>query len=550
MLAVFTAVLSCESMPEPEDVASSQTGFVAVSEGGDVTKAFLDSDLKIEWNSGDRIAVFGSDGKHLFTTEDQGGKAVFTSGTPCRGTEWYALYPYSESCSFADGSLSAVLPSEQTAVVGSFAPDADIAMAYTLSDELRFLNAVSFIRIGFRTSVNDARIKKITFESIDPSILLSGNLAIYPQIASGTLSSLLTVVSEGVPYVSLSAPEGEFLQPGTDYYLAAVPSSLASGYRITLTDESGVSFSREYSGDSYRSAYLKRNMIEPVGVKNLDAYEHQFECYARLRSEADFTPGAYLFVRSMGGGYRVFDCKKSSPYISSGTPLVDKFFNPAYSASNNTNKSSILLDLKNDVKRWPVKGAPDFISDFVHYALKDAWSDSDDRLSAFTFADDSFIFNPSDACAIVVKEDRSIIMPLYFNNIETHRMDSALVSITGCTASLDASDGALIKGKMTEAAVDELLRVLYVGKGESFLSSAEEYDLRTPAMSATTVTTTVGFCSAVQTTADGEEMKDMFMISNKFLCNSPASPGRISLYKKGCWAVTYADYMSSFGGSN
>lgn len=530
-----------------EDVGGALAGsvFRAVADAADGSRAFLDSEMKIEWDAKDSIALFADGRKALAVASNGGQEAIFTSDASFSAGAVHAIYPYSEAVSFQDGAFTASIDSEQVAVPGSFAKGANLAIAYSLTDQLRFRNAVSFIKVSFRSAYPQARIRKITFESIDPNAALSGDIRMFPQVKDGELTSILVGVENGCSRVSVVAAPGESLVPGADYYIAAAPSVLSSGYRIIITDEDGLSFSREYPCAEGSSAILRRNMIEVVGRKNIDAYTREMDCYSRLTSDADFIPGRYMIARKMGNDYRIFNDMKTDPFISSGTPLVDKFFNTAYSAANNSNKASILLDLKNDIKRWPVKGAPDFISDYVHYALRSAWDDSTDPDSKVAFACDSFILNPEDACTVTMDDSRTMSMWLHFMNSETHKADSAEITIAGCTASIDASYAVLLRGTMTEAAVDEMLRVLYVGKGDSFMSSAEEYDLRTPAMNATTVTTTFGFCTIPQVTVDGESMNEMFMISNKFLCSSPTTMSRVALYRKDRRLLSFGEVMDS-----
>ena len=69
------------------------------------------------------LSVFDSpavNGGNKFVTADGGEKAEFSgeAGTPSDG-QFYALYPYSESASYSDGTISAYLPQEQVAVAGN-----------------------------------------------------------------------------------------------------------------------------------------------------------------------------------------------------------------------------------------------------------------------------------------------------------------------------------------------------------------------------------------------------------------------------------------------
>lgn len=540
MLAAFTA---CSVSSLDDANAPARSFFKAYSDGEEQTKALLNDSQKIEWNEGDAIALLRNGEKHRLSTQESGLKVTFSSSENLNGGTWTALFPYSESASMAGGVITTTFPEEQVAVAGSFARDANLAVAYTTDDELHFRNIGAYIKLSFKTSVAGSRITKITFENLDQDAPLSGKARIEFTTSEGQIQDVTTTITDGLPYVSVVAPKGEYLQPDTDYYIVAAPAVLG-GYKITLTDEDGITFSKSYTGRSYRGATLSRNTIARVGRKNLDTYIHPFECYARLVAKADFTEGSYIIAKKMASCFRVYDSAKTTPYISSGGYLLDKFYDPGYSDSNAVGKASIINSLKNDIKRWTIFGAPDFISDYVHYSLHQAYTDSGTSGCGISYISDDFILGDVDKYALTMAADRSIVLPLNFKNKDTKLPDVANVTLTNCTVNLDTDGTAWVSGVMTDDSINELVRVIFIGKGPDFKENVSESDIHDPASFATTVITTMGFCSTEQVTAGGDTMNDMFMMSNEFLCSAPATPERINIYKKTNRDFTYAEYSA------
>lgn len=124
-----------------------------------VLKAYLSNSTKasisdafgtVVWNSDDTLSVFDSpavNGGNKFVTADGGEKAEFSgeAGTPSDG-QFYALYPYSKSASYSDGTISAYLPQEQVAVAGSFDPAAFLMVGRSATTEIGFYDVLGGIR--------------------------------------------------------------------------------------------------------------------------------------------------------------------------------------------------------------------------------------------------------------------------------------------------------------------------------------------------------------------------------------------------------------------
>ena len=112
------------------------------------TKAELVDGKFIHWESGDQINVFDNTETVYdpFETSDEGSQATF-SGMAGKAEGYYALYPYQSDASMTEGAIIATFPSEQTAVAGSFDPEAFIAVAQSDNEgNFSFKNVAALVQ--------------------------------------------------------------------------------------------------------------------------------------------------------------------------------------------------------------------------------------------------------------------------------------------------------------------------------------------------------------------------------------------------------------------
>lgn len=525
-----------------------QTSIKAHHDGEEgLTKATFDG-TDIQWDENDALSVFpaGSSSSVKFTKES-GASNSFIAAGEIDLHSIYALYPYSSSASISDGTISTVIKTTQTATPGSFAPDANVAVGYSADgNEVYFKNAVSYIKISYKTTVSDVSIQKLTFKSLDESVKLSGNVALTATLSDDRVSDVATsVVSGGQDYVELVGD----LQPNTDYYLVVAPVELTGGFMVTFTDANGNQFSRSYTEDKNK-AQLLRNNIAPTGIKNLDNYEVEVEAYWRVKSADEFTGNndKYLLVKNTTAsstGYRVFDENETDVFISSGAPLMDKFAIPNYSSGGASAHLWELISLKGDLSSWQRgNAAPKMLRHYVLYSFRQAYTD--DGLS-FGSSASEFLFNAEDAFSISVNnssnENTGLEMSVKLNYVYNSAAQSMDVTLTNCYLELDTDDSFKLCGKITQETIDDLVTVFFLGKGDDFNSVVTPGDLKLGADSAVNEYTTIGFCTTLNTTVDGTQINNCFMIKNSRLCNIP-EPESIWIYKKGIKPMSFIDYMS------
>ena len=237
---LFTAVLSVscvqDIVPDTADDAAVQgSGVVTYSAyvDGTDTKATLDGNVS-KWRGEESIQIVGRKGTYRFTATVSGKSnyAIFSLDGSGKydETEVMAVYPYA-SGSYA-GDLdemtvtSVSVPSVQTAVAGSYDPNAAVAVAYTTDKTLRFKNAVALLK--FTMGSPDVKNVTISGEMSDvegelPSFYQEGNLylTVHQDWKSDGARFAAYFWNEGgtSEWVSLTSVSGQ-----ANMYTCAIPS--------------------------------------------------------------------------------------------------------------------------------------------------------------------------------------------------------------------------------------------------------------------------------------------------------------------------------------
>ena len=186
------------------------------------------------WTGEESINVFTSSGKSAkFTSEGSGARATaeftgsFSGSTD--GDTFYAVYPYNEANSFSEGKITLTVPTQQTAVEGSFADNLFPSMAVSDNDVFRFYHVCG----GFRFTLSQEGIRRITLEAIGGETL-AGKAAVSFGEGDRPVAEL---VKAGLSCIALNAPEGTCFKTGTWYYMVALPTELSGGYELSFYKE-------------------------------------------------------------------------------------------------------------------------------------------------------------------------------------------------------------------------------------------------------------------------------------------------------------------------
>lgn len=548
--SILALVFSCSSKDEGFIVPEQETGNTVVSILADVestpTKTSLNEDLSVVWNSTDAISLLASGTNYQFTTnasllKEEGHRATFVHDGDIEEQGYYALYPYNSAASFSGSAITTELPAIQTAAAGSFGPGANLAVAYAdWGKSFKFKNAAAMIKISFKTTDANAAIKSITFRSLDESILLSGSVSLTPTVADGAVTNVAMTVTSGQPYVTLQAPSGETLQPNTEYYIAAAPAALTSGYSIEFETEDGVKCTRDYAESAHKSAVLQRNTISSTGKKNLDNYEISGYFRVRYAESNNNHPGTgeYLVVYKMpDGSYRILDENGTDTYIVKGTHFELSGTNMV---TNDAYKRTQMLGM-------------------VSYVFRNAWLSSSNSADNISFADDELILSSSpigiEVGSYTASSGSYSTNTYYYANVMLYnRVDNTQVKLTldQLTLSLGSSNDGTIGGKFnTRAAsvnpngnpntcndlVDALLKHATFSGFDSMVRSAA-----INALKGSDNAFTGGFSTVANTSKNGVVSQNHFMIKTADLL-SGASLSNIWLYKYD--TKTYAYYINN-----
>ena len=270
------AAISCTQELDTQRV-SDTSFFTAFAEGAE-TKTVKNGKQSL-WSEGDQIWVLngqkGDDNdyswkKSYTTSSDATSEAVFDEDQEYEmtGSTFFAVYPASAATNATwEGQGKDVkhveLKKVQTAIVGSFDPEAHIAVAQTTDNTLSFKNAVSLLKFQVKTP----GVKTVTISSNNDETreLLAGLCSIS---ASGDVTGWTNKIDENTfeaeNWVELSAGEGEF-EVEKDYYIAVFPVTLAKGFTVEFSYGGSKQKVKSHNG----KLELLRN-----GVLNLGTIEH------------------------------------------------------------------------------------------------------------------------------------------------------------------------------------------------------------------------------------------------------------------------------------
>ena len=254
-LAVCTAFSAAAVSCVNEEIGSPEEGlvekiFTGYIDDSDDTRTTLNQNFDIVWKSTDHITVFDGDGAGKKFTEvevsEEGMIAEFTGKVELKDT-YYALYPAQDDAAYAsDGeTITAQLPTVQTAIDGTFADGVNLSVAKTQGSDLHFRNVGAILAVKCPTA-NANRIKIV---SHDPSVKMSGKAVIS--------------MKDGVPVAVPSESAVNYVEAtcattavGQVYYFVVYPGEY-KGFDIIFTSKNVATTTAVYS--TSKALSLKRN---------------------------------------------------------------------------------------------------------------------------------------------------------------------------------------------------------------------------------------------------------------------------------------------------
>ena len=260
LLAAIPMIGSCASEPMPAESAADtepipMTFHADAERGG--TRTVLNAGNGITWTTSDEIAVFsetGASGSRFKVDQlDASGSVATFSGlsTTSANGYYYALYPYQQQATLVatSGTINAELPTVQTGVVDSFAPEAALSVAQVNAEAMEDADILHFRNVGalLAVKVPGNYVTAIRITSRDGSVAMTGGADIRYNAGEPVVSPN----SRSKNYVQLTGLAGKI---GKTVYAVVYPGEYSQGFEV--------SFITETTYNTYKSSKalsLKRN---------------------------------------------------------------------------------------------------------------------------------------------------------------------------------------------------------------------------------------------------------------------------------------------------
>lgn len=340
VLALLTAACSNE---ESQKVSYSPLVLTAQQEGGEATRTSLHT-TEVHWSADDNVAAFVSNVAHTSTAAEilSAKSARFTfSDLAADAVVQYAVYPAAAAVGLVGESVITVtVPTEQTAVAGSFAEGSAVAIAKGGSSTLDFKNVCGFLAFTIDAdgvqSVHIYANEKMTGTA--DVILNSGN---------PTVSAFKNFAYTGV---KLTGP----FTKGATYYAAVFPGTY-TGLTLKLTHSNG--YVSTYTNSNTLTVSRKDNVVIASNLKlrTTPTSGTWFE-----KAPATIEPGVpVIVVGKVGGNYRLIsnaDTGDTSPSaattatVSGSTVTTD--VTDGFKWNLSTTDGKFTLYPAGDHKRW------------------------------------------------------------------------------------------------------------------------------------------------------------------------------------------------------
>lgn len=259
--AFFAMALAfCSCVQEAENQFQKGTNsFLAESSEVLDTKVTLDNDGTPLWQAGDKVSVWGGVFDNAIYTADYSGDRTSLStvveGEIAADEVYYAMSPYVEGASFADGKFTLELPAEQKVPATRLSLSPAVATTTGTAKTFGFRNACGLMSFSItQEGVSKAMIYSNGQEKIAGTLTIDCTDFENPVATLEGTSSVITLTPE----------EGETFATGV-YYLALPPMTLEMGVSISVFKADGSLVSKHKS-----SAFeIKRSNLYESG--NVDA---------------------------------------------------------------------------------------------------------------------------------------------------------------------------------------------------------------------------------------------------------------------------------------
>ena len=356
LTTIAVAALALASCQQEKDYAELAPGRDLVRASRELsTRSFLEADNSGEtttytvfWNAPDEILVTyagATPATFKSVNEEPATEATFKGTLPSpAGTKLYGIYP-AESGNLVDaeGNFKIRFHDEQTAVAGTYDPDACPAVAVSDAKDLAFYNVCGLLAlsVGYENVSKITLVKgpvdapdfpyvpKPTAPDADPDADPEADAAGFPggilTVAMDEEPSI-TDATETVSSITLLPPDGEeFFAIGETYYMAVPPGDIPEGVTFlvnvggedipfTIPAEAGISVGRAKVHDVptfYMGKIESVPALEEVWSMDSDGSEVWTN---QITAVSVTHPDGYGMVRSLAMDDQYIYLPKSSAY--------------------------------------------------------------------------------------------------------------------------------------------------------------------------------------------------------------------------------------------
>jgi len=247
-VAICVLVSCAKETQSPAELALRRPK-VALSFGaafGEGEKTVLDG-LQTCWQNGDEISIFdcNNDNCRFSTVLSKPAASAEFNGVAAESETYYAIYPYDAAASISGNVITTTLPPAQTAVAGSFDPEAQLLAARTSTKDFQFFSAVALLEIKVDLGTTDAD------EAVTATVYANDGKGLAGTITETWASGedILYISTGNVCHVTLNAETGKTLDRSKCYYVPVCPGYYCGGLSITLKKANSDIITKVHSGD-------------------------------------------------------------------------------------------------------------------------------------------------------------------------------------------------------------------------------------------------------------------------------------------------------------
>ena len=237
-IAAVSAGCAKEIADNQQIQSQEKVAMTFVSNAVSTRTSLADDQTTVVWTAGDRIGIFdGAQGNNPFDIAGIDGSSATFEGEAVPSGTYYGLYPYSETASVSGQVITTELPSEQTAIPGTFAQNVNLSAAVSDGEnELDFQNVCGLVTVEISSVPEGLTLKSVTLSGLNGE-KIAGKVNI--NMAEGTLAAE-AADAETSASVTLAAANGAALEAGK-YVFAIIPADFTQGLKVGLNYDEGTS---------------------------------------------------------------------------------------------------------------------------------------------------------------------------------------------------------------------------------------------------------------------------------------------------------------------